>query len=85
MLLFPLLVKEKVRALKNEFLKCCLIIQAPISYISLRGIFLRSLRPKVLALTREIALIIFMNQTMSGSLQFKVRQDQGQLHIHYLK
>jgi len=85
MFLFPFLAKEKVPALENEFSKCCLIIQVPISYIGLCDFLLRSLRPKVLTLAIEIALMMFMNQTMSRSLRFKVRQDQGQLYTHYLK
>jgi hypothetical protein len=39
MLLFPFLAKEKVRAFEDEFLKCCLIIEASISYIRLFGFF----------------------------------------------
>ena len=80
MLVFPFLEKKKkkkekkkkVRALENEFLKCCPISQAPLSYIRLFEVLLRSLRSKVGTVSGETASI-------------SVVEVQGLLYIHHLK
>jgi hypothetical protein len=76
---------KNVSAFEYEVLKCCPIIQASISYVRMFDFLLRSLLSKVRTVSREIACLMFLNQTMSRLLRFKVRQEQGQLYIYCLK
>jgi hypothetical protein len=67
------------------YMRCCLTVQVQLLYVRRICFLCPSHYMKVRKVTTDNAFVVFMNRTVSWSPCLKVRQEQGQLLVYYLK